>query len=882
MPRAILAIAVLLCPTLLRAGEILTNGTAESAPTFEADVRPILKAHCWQCHGEEEELEGSLDARLARFLLAGGDSGPAVVPGKHAESRIYERISTGEMPPGEKKLSPDAIQTIARWIDAGGLTARPEPETLAAGDIFTEEDRAHWSFQPIRRPAVPRVAHADAVTTPIDAFLLERLEAQSQSFGPAADRATLIRRLSFDLTGLPPAPEAVERFINDPASDAYERLVDDLLASPAYGERWGRHWLDVAGYADSDGYSAKDVERPWAYKYRDYIIRSFNRDKPWDEFLVEQLAGDELVAPPYANLSPRDADRLIATGFLRMAPDGTTDPQVDQNVARNDVVADTIKIVSTAVLGLTVGCAQCHAHRYDPITHEDYHRIRALFEPAYDWKKWRPAGARLVSLWSDEVKARAAAVDAQLKEISSARTAELDQLVADTFERELAKLPEEIQPQARAARETPVDQQSDEQKQLIKEYPFLKVDRGSVYLYLDDRLRGFNKKWDELTEAKRRERPADDNVACLTEVPGHAPPTMLFARGDINSPRNEIAPGELAVLNRDGFVVPADDAVLPTTGRRLAYARHLTGGKHPLVARVLVNRFWLHHFGRGLVNTPGDFGMLGERPSHPELLDWLADEFVRGGWRLKPLHRLIVTSTAYRQSSERRGELEAIDPDNRLLGRMNVRRLEAETIRDALLAASGVLSEKMHGAPVPVMPDDVGQIVVGVDTRDSAGRPSGKVVPLGEEAVRRSVYVQVRRSMPLGMLEPFDVPTMAPNCDQRASSTVAPQSLLLMNSALVVEQAGKMAARIRREAGDEPAAQFRRAWLVAFGREATASECDAGLAFLAEQTAAARADLPAEGDGTPDPNKPTVSPEQVALEHLCHALVISNGFLYVD
>jgi mono/diheme cytochrome c family protein len=882
MPRTLITIFVLLAPALLRAADVPGDAEPEVALTFETDVRPILKAQCWQCHGEEEELEGSLDARLARFLLAGGDSGPAVVPGKHAESLIYERISTGEMPPGEKKLSLAEMETIAQWIDAGAHTARPEPETLAAGDIFTEEDRAHWSFQPIRRPEAPQVANAFAVTTPVDAFLLARLEAQSLSFGPAADRATLVRRVSFDLTGLPPTPEVVERFVNDPASDAYERLVDDLLASPAYGERWGRHWLDVAGYADSDGYGAKDVERPWAYKYRDYVIRSFNRDKPWDEFLVEQLAGDELVAPPYANLSPQDADRLIATGFLRMAPDGTTDPQVDQNVARNDVMADTIKIVSTAVLGLTVGCAQCHAHRYDPITHEDYHRIRALFEPSYDWKKWRPAGARLVSLWSDEVKARAAAVDAELKEIADARTAELDQLVADTFERELGKLPEEIQPQARATRETPADKHTDEQKQLIKEYPFLKVDRGSVYLYLEDRLRGFNKKWDELTEAKRKERPADDNVACLTEVPGHVPPTMLFARGDLNSPRDEIAPGELAVLNRDAFVVPTDDPNLPTTGRRLAYANHLTNGKHPLVARVLVNRLWLHHFGRGLVNTPGDFGMLGEPPSHPELLDWLADEFVRGGWKLKPLHRLIVTSTAYRQSSARREELEAIDPDNRLLGRMHVRRLEAETIRDSLLAASGNLSPKMHGTPVPVMPDEVGQIVVGVDTRDSAGRPSGKVVPLGEEAVRRSVYVQVRRSMPLGMLEPFDVPTMAPNCDQRASSTVAPQSLLMMNSALVVEQTGEMAARIRREAGDDPAAQFRRAWLIAFGREATAGECDAGLAFLAEQTAAASADLPEDKDGTPDPNQPTVSPEQTALEHLCHALVISNGFLYVD
>ncbi|MEX2114709.1 MAG: PSD1 and planctomycete cytochrome C domain-containing protein [Pirellulales bacterium] len=881
MPRTLLTIAVLLLPARLLAAELPAGAPVDGVATFEANVRPILKAHCWQCHGEEAKLEGSLDARLARFLLRGGDSGPALVPGDHTASLLVARITAGEMPPGEKKLSAAEVQAIVRWIDAGAQTARAEPESLAAGDVFSEEDRSHWSFQPIRRPAVPQSASAELAATPIDAFLLAQLEARSLGFGPPAQRAALIRRLSFDLIGLPPEPDAVGRFVNDPSPAAYERLVDDLLASPAYGQRWGRHWLDVAGYADSDGYAAKDVERPWAFKYRDYVIRSFNQDKPWDEFLVEQLAGDELLAPPYANLTAADADRLIATGFLRMGPDGTTDSQVDQNVARNDVMADTIKIVSTSLLGLTVGCAQCHSHRYDPITHDDYHRIRALFEPAYDWRNWRPASDRLISLWSDELKAKAAAVDAELKEIADRRTEELDQLVAATFERELAKLPEDIQPKAREARETADDKQSDEQKQLIKEYPFLKVDRGSVYLYLDDRLNGFNNKWDELTEAKRNQRPPDDNVACLTEVPGHLPPTLLFARGDFNQPRAEIAPGELAVLNRAELVVPSKDAALPTSGRRLAYARHLTDGTHPLVARVLVNRFWLHHFGRGLVDTPGDFGMLGQRPSHPQLLDWLADEFMRGGWKLKPLHRLIVTSTAYRQSSERREELEAVDPDNRLLGRMNVRRLEAETIRDALLAVSGSLSPRMDGKPVPVMPDEVGQIVVGVDTRDSAGRPSGKVVPLGEAAFRRSVYVQVRRSMPLGMLEPFDVPTMTPNCDQRASSTVAPQSLLMMNSALVVEQAGVMAARVRREAGDDPAAQFHHAWLLAFGRQPTAHESEGGLAFLTEQAASARADAAASAAGTPDPNT-AAPPEQAALAHLCHALLISNGFLYVD
>ncbi len=799
MLRTLLTLSLLTIPAPLWAweGEV-------AAVTFEGDVRPILKAHCWQCHGEEEELQGGLDARLARLLREGGDSGPAIVAGEHGASLLFERISAGEMPPGDKQLSAAEIETLARWIDAGAVTARPEPESLADGDVFTQEERDHWAFQPIRRPSVPQVKRAELVASPIDAFLLARLETQGVSFGPPADRATLIRRLYYDLTGLPPSPEEVERFVADPAPDAYERLVDTLLSSPAYGERWARHWLDVAGYADSNGYNEKDTERKWTYKYRDYVIRAFNDDKPWDTFLVEQLAGDELLTPPYSNLSDADADKLIATGMLRMGPDGTAAASgADADVARNDVMAETIKIVSTAVLGLSVGCAQCHAHRYDPISHEDYHRIRALFEPAYDWKHWRSEPARLVSLWSDEVRHQAEEVDQQLEDISKRRGEELDGIVAETFERELAKLPEDIQPQARAARETPAKERTDEQQQLIKEYPFLNVDRGSVYLYLPDRLRGFNKKWDEATESTRAQRPAEEMVRCLTEVPGQVPSTHLFFRGDFNSPRKEIAAGELAVLSR-GWTMPADDPDISTSGRRLAYAQHLTDGEHPLVARVLVNRFWMHLFGRGIVATPADFGTQGERPSHPELLDYLADDFMQGGWKLKRLLRVIVTSTAYRQSSARREEIEAIDSENRLLARMSVRRLEAETIRDWLLATCGRLTTKMYGPPVPVMPDEVGQVVVGVDTRDSAGRPSGKVVPLGVDEFRRSIYVQVRRSMPLGMLEPFDLPVMTPNCERRASSTVAPQSLLMMNSEFVVKQAEAMAGACGGKQGRTP------------------------------------------------------------------------------
>ena len=360
----------------------------KSGPRFETEVRLILKAHCWQCHGEADEKKGGLDTRLARFLIKGGESGPAIVPGKHTDSRLFKRVASGEMPPGAKRLSARDVEVLARWIDAGARTVRPEPASLADGS-FTVEERQHWSFRPIRRPPSPAVQHGQLLQSPIDAFLLAKLESRGQGFGPEADRPTLVRRLAFDLHGLPPGPGVVERFVSDRAPGAWSRLVDRLLASPAYGERWARHWLDVVGYADSDGVTQRDRPRNWSFKYRDYTIRALNADKPWNEFVVEQLAGDELVTPPHQDLSAEQADRLIATGFLRMAPDGTSGSGANQELASNQVVAEVIKVVSTSLLGLTVGCAQCHQHRYDPITHADYYRLRALFEPAYDPKHWR-------------------------------------------------------------------------------------------------------------------------------------------------------------------------------------------------------------------------------------------------------------------------------------------------------------------------------------------------------------------------------------------------------------------------------------------------------------------------------------------------------------
>ena len=850
--------------------------TETRGPHFETDVRPILKAHCWQCHGEEDELKGGLDTRLARFLVRGGESGPAVVPGKHAASLLYERVFSGEMPPGSKTISASEISILARWIDSGARTIRPEPEALSVEDTISEEDRQHWSFQPIRRSMLPEVKRLDRLRSPIDTFLLTRLEAEGLSFAQDTDKVTLIRRLYFNLHGLPPAPEAIDEFVTDRVPDAYARLVDRLLASPRYGERWARHWLDVVGYADSDGFE-KDLVRDWAYKYRDYVIRAFNSDKAWDEFLVEQLGGDELLTPPYEDLTPEQVDRLIATGFLRMGPDGTGSSNAEPTVASNQVIAEVIKVVSTSLLGLSVGCAQCHQHRYDPITHADYYRLRALFEPAYDWKNWRAPSDRLVSQWSSGARQQATVVDRELQKIAEKRNAELDIAVEKVFSRKLAECSTEVQIQAKAVRETPAKQRNDNQRQLIEEYPFLTISRGTLQQFEPKIKSDILKKWNNLTEAARKKRPAEDYVMCLNELPGQASPTMLFARGDFNQPREEIAPGELSVLHTGDFAIPANDPRLPTTGRRLAYARHLTNGLHPLVARVLVNRFWLHHFGQGLVTTPTDFGLQGDRPSHPELLDWLAAEFTNNGWSLQQLHRQIVTSTAYHQASTRRDELNTIDPDNRLLGRMPVRRLEAETIRDSLLALSGRLSRKLYGPSVPVSFDAAGQrIIVAANWYDENGRLKRESAALGEDEFRRTIYVQVRRSMPLGVLEPFDPPSMNPNCALRTSSTAALQSLLMMNNPFVIWQVKGLAARIQSKAGADPEARFRLAWRLAFGHRPSHDELRAGLKFLNEQATAVRSAPPTDSD--------TVVPNQdmTALTHLCHALVSSNAFLYVD
>ncbi|HKS38524.1 MAG TPA: DUF1553 domain-containing protein, partial [Verrucomicrobiae bacterium] len=807
-----------------------TPAIAATSPTFEKDIRPIFKAHCFDCHGEGEKLKGGLDLRLRRLILQGGDDGPAIVPGKPDRSPLFKMVHSGEMPKRDKKLTREQVALIKRWIAAGAKTARPEPAEPGKGSGITEDERAFWSFQPVRKPAIPKTKPKDRVRTPIDAFLMSALAKQTLEFSPDAGRITLLRRAHFDLIGLPPTPAEVEAFLADPAPDAYEKLIDRLLESPHYGERWGRHWLDVAGYADSDGYSDADPPRAHAYKYRDYVIRSLNADKPFDRFITEQLAGDELARTTQGNPKPALADPqlrelLIATGFLRMGVDGTATPALsDPDAVRNQVVADTIKIVSASLLGLSVGCAQCHDHRYDPIPQSDYYRLRAVIEPAYDPKNWRTPDQRLLSLYTDAERKQADEVEAEAKKLSEEKESKQKRYIDEALTKHLEKFEAPLREQLRAAYDAPADKRTAEQKKLLADNPSVNINAGVLYQYNQkaaDDLKAMDAKIAEV----RGRKPPEDFICVLTEPADKVPVTHLFHRGDPKQPKEPILPGGLSVLASPGQSVdlPAKSQDLATSGRRLAFAGWLTSGTNPLVARVLVNRVWQHHFGRGLVGTPADFGALGERPSHPELLDWLANDFVEHGWQLKRLHKLIMTSTVYRQSSRRSSPGETRDPENRLYWRKPVQRLDAEVIRDSMLAVSGSLNEAMFGPPVPVRPDVHGQIVVGIDKTEGDNKMPVEVSLKGEE-FRRGVYIQARRSRPLAMLHAFDAPVMEVNCERRQSSTVATQSLMLMNSRFILDQAALFARRLQKEGGADRAKRVAHAWQLAFSRSPAVSE----------------------------------------------------------
>lgn len=755
---------------------------ADARLTFEKDIRPIFRAHCFDCHGAEEELKGGLDLRLVRFLQKGGESGAAISVAEPTQSYLLQRLRDGDMPPGNGRVPDEEIAIIEKWIAQGAKTIRPEPESIGPGLGITPEERSFWSFQRIQRPTVAVLSSFPPearVRSAIDALILKSMP-DGAYFAHDADRPTLIKRSYFDLIGLPPSPEEMETWLTDSADDWYHRLLTELLASPHYGERWGRHWLDVAGYADSEGYTNSDAERPWAWKYRDWVIKALNEDKPFDQFITEQIAGDELAGPLNGDLTLQQIDLLSATGFLRMAADGTGSGANDAE-ARNKVMTDTLKIVSTSLLGLSLQCAQCHDHRYDPIPQTDYYALRAVFEPALDWQAWKIPNARRVSLSTKADRDKSAELETQTAPIAAEKAKMLADYMKKALDTELAKYAEPVREQLRLAYKTTAAKRTEEQKKLLTQNPSVNITPGNLYQYIPEskpKLAEFASKIAEI----RAKKPVEQFLRALVEPANHVPETKLFHRGDHQQPKQNVMPTSLTVTAaqnaRPEFA--ANDKALPSTGRRLAFAKWITNGQHPLVARVIVNRLWLHHFGKGLVETPSDFGKLGVAPSNPELLDWLADEFVRQDWSMKEFHRTVMMSTAWRQSAV------AQSPANRSVphARRRLTRLDAETIRDRMLTASGQLDRTQYGAPVAIKEDDTGQIIV-----DGAQK-------------RRSLYVKARRSQPVAMLQAFDAPVMQTNCELRPSSTVATQSLMLMNGEFILAQAAHLANRAANEAAD--------------------------------------------------------------------------------
>lgn len=775
--RTILAWCFRLCPTLVAI--LAINPSRADELTFEQHVRPILREYCLDCHGATESLEGSLDLRLVRMIVKGGDSGSALASGDPSGSLLYQRVESGDMPPGEARVSPEKVEILRRWIESGAKTKREEPESLPPGIPITEEDRAYWAYKPIQATKVSLDPSRRELRTPLD-VLIQQAMPSGLGLSSDADRLVLIQRLFSDLIGLPPSPEQLQRWMNDPSSDWYEQLVDHLLATPQYGERWGRHWLDAVGYADSDGFTLADAERPWAWRYRDYVIRSLNSDKPFDKFITEQLAGDELAGPANGDWTEAQIELLTATGFLRMAADGTGSGD-NSAEARNKTIADTMQIVGSTLLASSLNCAQCHDHRYDPISHRDYFAVRAVFDPALDWQSWKTPGERLVSLSTAADRQMAADLEVQANKIAAERNEKQAEYMKQALDKELMKYEEPLRAELRAAYETVADKRTDQQKMLLDKYPSVNITPGVLYQYLPNAAEDL-KKFDQRIAEVRAKKPPESYVMALVEPAGHAPVTKLFHRGDHNQPKQEIAAGRISVLTSSGIseAFPADDPTVPTSGRRLAFARWLTDNQNPnpLFVRAIVNRIWLHHFGRGIVSTPGDFGKLGSQPTHPHVLDWLADYWIRSGWSLKKLHRIILTSTVYRQSSARNTTGDSLDPANNFYWHKPLMRVDAEVLRDSMLALSGDLDLKQFGPPIPIEEDDTGQV------RISASQP------------RRSIYAKSRRTQPVAMLQSFDAPVMQVNCDARTTSTVATQSLLMMNNDVVLDQASKIAKRI--------------------------------------------------------------------------------------
>ena len=800
-------------------------------PMFERDIRPILAANCLGCHGEKKK-EAGLDLRTVSSMMTGGEAGPVIVRGHPEFSELVAVLVSGTMPPDEdRQLTKKQIETIRNWVEADApakeaIVIQPPPRKVTA------KDREHYAWQIPVKHAPPKVRSSDRVQNEIDRFVLSRLEEKGLAYSREASPRRLVRRLYFDLVGLPPSPGDVERFLTAEPENRVQTLVDELLASRHFGERWGRHWLDVAGYvdvygSDNDAAIIKLLSGKW--KYRDYVIRSFNDDKPFDQFLVEQLAGDQLDDWRQAEkFSPEMRDRLTATAFLLSANDDTDAPELNTPDVRHHVLQRTGENVANSLLAVTLQCSRCHDHKYEAVSQIDYYRFESIFADVFNVRDWAVSTAHVRPDVSDAEKSlidqHNAKIDGQLKPLQQ----RLDQL-----------------------KKAETDEQKAEAAVLAKKIAALTVQKKS-----------------------------HETIPLATSTPSR-PTTHVLRRGDYLRPGLEVQPALLEL-----FTPPASDSTAvasagPATtsvalqsdlpmNRRLTLARALTdpnslAGNH--VARVFVNRVWQQLFGKGIVETSDNLGVSGSRPSHPKLLDWLTRQFIEDGWRVKPLIRRMVLSASYQQSSvqsaEKHLKAQKLDPENGLLWRMNLRRLDSEQLRDSILTVSGQLDRSFGGPPIPLDPRPDGMVVI-----------KKGALPPGTTANRRSVYILHRRNYHLTFMRVFDQPIVARNCSGRKPSAVVNQSLALLHDDFLFEQSAALAERVAKVGADSKETSSARplvetAWQITVGRLPDDEELTLCLGLLDRHEKRF-----AENDNA-------ASAKRKALARLCHMLLNSNEFLYV-
>ena len=816
------------------AAEAGQSKTSEEHRAFyNEQVAPLLKKHCYKCHGEGE-IRGGLRLTSRASILQGGDTGPAVSLSEPTKSLLLAALNYDgyEMPPSGK-LPTEQIATIRRWVELGlpGIAEKAAtPEVAHRGPpVVNDEAKRFWAFQPPRRPDVPTVQTADWVRNPIDAFILQGLEKAGLQPNPPASKLAWVRRAYYDLIGLPPSPEEVEAFLADDSPDAFERVVDHLLQSPHYGERWGRHWLDLVRYAETNSYE-RDGPKPFVWRYRDYVIRSFNADKPYPQFIQEQLAGDELA--------PGNSDALIATGFYRLGI--WQDEPVDHEQEFFEDVDDLVRTTGEVFLGLTLGCARCHDHKLDPLPQRDYYRLSAFF------RNIRRFGIRShESILESSV--RSLGTVAEVQKERQERNAYRD--AVNSNRRELDALDGRIKADLKGV-------ENDEWKTETARIGLAKLRVGK--LLTDEefaRYVALTEKRDQL----RNHRPRGlEQALCITEHSRQSPPSYVLVRGNAHVRGEEVQPGFPAVLSPPEPRITLPPEGIESTGRRSALASWIVDPANPLTARVMANRMWQYHFGRGIVRTPSDFGFAGAKPTHPELLDWLAVEFMEGGWTFKRMHKLIMLSNTYQLSSRNQAAAAEKDPVNDLFWRYEMRRLSAEEIRDSVLAVNGSLNrKKMYGPSIFV--EIPAEVMAG---QSRPGEGWGQSSP--EDRNRRSIYIHIKRSLVVPMLASFDGADTDTSCPVRFVTTQPTQALGLLNSPFAQQEADVFRRYLQEQAGPDSARQVELALRRVMQRPPTAVEIERGVQLINQLQ-----------------QQHAMSSDQ-ALKYFCLTALNLNEFVYLD